>query len=90
MIVTAADFAGHVRWCQNPHVRGDWTRPEDLRLVEGVIAHGIERTAAQLRRTPAECRARWNALLPPDLRSIRFQEQLLRLLREPANGVADA
>lgn len=79
--VTTADFAGHLAWCQNPAVRGDWTRVDDLALVEAVIAGGLARAARRLGLTEGECKARWDKLYPAGLRGIAFQEILLRQLR---------
>lgn len=79
--ITEADFAAHLRWCQNPEVRGDWTRDDDLRLAEGLVRDGLEPTAARL---PSSCRARWNTLYPAEIRGIREQEILLTVLRRQA------
>lgn len=77
--VTLADFEAHLRWQQSAAARGDWTRADDWRLVEGVLRRGLP--AADLRRTEAACRQRWFALYPPELHSLRFQEAMVRQLR---------
>lgn len=90
MNVTDLDLIAHVRWAQNPAMRGDWTAEADLQLAQSVIAGGLDRTAVSLMRPRAECRARWDLLFPTDMRTPRFQEVLLRALRASVEGEGEA
>ena len=86
-MITERDLDAHVAWCQSPHQRGPWIPARDLLLVEELLSgRGLGVAADTVGLTPDEALARWDALYPPEVRSVTLQPVLLRILRRNADA----
>ncbi|WP_127109901.1 hypothetical protein [Pararhodobacter zhoushanensis] len=84
-VETVKDFASLLDLMQSPALCGDWTCEDDRKLVVGVLrGNGFAGAVAETGRSEIACRGRWDAIYPPELRSIKRQEVLRRLVEDRA------
>lgn len=80
--ITEGDVLRHLAWAAGPHVRDGWTPAQDLMLVEGLFAgRALDRVADCIGCTYAAARARWEQLVPPELRGPDWRGVILSNLR---------
>lgn len=86
---TMRDYRAHLDDMRRPENARGFSSADDAALVSAIVTGGVGLAAHVVKRPREDCVARWDDLLPPHLRNLDRQTELLKIARAWRAGAHD-